>query len=94
MSSTPTTPARRPGLVSLGVGLLLLSVFVVKTVLWYYAVMTGAAPTSSMTGWQWVRVAFYHVAVVAGTAGLIGMLRERAKASDAAPETSPSADGG
>lgn len=82
MSDASGPPARRPGLIGLGVGVLLLSVFVYKLARWYHAVATGAEPIAAMTGGQWFRVAFYHLAVVAGVAGLIGMLRERARAND------------
>ena len=83
MSSTPDTPARRPGLVTLGIAALFVVLFAVKLALWYHAVWSGATSTSAMTGVQWFRVGFYHVAVVAGIAGIIGMRRERATVTDA-----------
>ncbi len=83
MTGTPDASARRPGPISLGAGALLLTVAAVKVALWYCAISSGAASTSAMTGWEWFWVGFYHVAVVASIAGLIGMLRARSRVKDA-----------
>ena len=67
---------------------LLLSVVAVKAVRWWLAVSEGTTTIEAMTTWGWVKVGFYHLATVAGVAGIIGMLRARARPDSAESDTS------
>ncbi|MBX9623506.1 MAG: hypothetical protein K2X82_06805 [Gemmataceae bacterium] len=55
----------------------LFGVLAVKAAWWWVEVSDGRTDPGSMTTWQWVRVVFWHVAVVVGAAGVVGMVRER-----------------
>ena len=85
MSTPPLAPANPPGVVRVAVGALIWTVFVVKCARWWLAVWAGAASFESTTGGQWVKLGFYHLAVVAGAVGIVQMLRERERVTDANP---------
>ena len=85
MSEAPVPRSKRPGVVEFAIMALLLSVVTVKAVRWWLAVSEGTTTIEAMTIWGWVKVGFYHVAVVAGVAGIIGMLRARARPDSAEP---------
>ena len=76
-------PARRPppGWGHILAMVALTGVFVYKTAWWWLDVAGGSAVPGSMTTWQWVRVVFWHAAVVAGVIGVTAMIRERRAAS-------------
>ena len=98
MGETPAAPQPRPpGPVRIRVMVLILSVFVVKVVRWWLGVSTGASALGTMTGWEWAKVIFYHLAVLAGVVGVIQMIAERNRAgtptSPDDPSTGAKADG-
>jgi hypothetical protein len=63
----------------------LFCVFAVKTAWWWLEVSDGRVAPGSMTTWQWVRVVFWHVAVLAGVAGIVGMVRDRRRRPEPPP---------
>ena len=85
MSTPPVAPANPPGVARVFVAALLCTVFAVKCARWWLALWSGAASFESTTGWQWAKLGFYHLAVVAGVVGIVQMLRERARAANASP---------
>jgi hypothetical protein len=89
MSEAPVAQPTRPGAVSIAITAVLTVLFAIRSVLWWIAVYAGTTTFGDMTAWQWLKVGFYHVAVVAGLAGLIEMLRARARPSEASAAEQP-----
>jgi hypothetical protein len=85
VSEAPVPRTERPGRVQVVITSLLVVLFATKAVLWWYAVLTGTTAVADMTAWGWLKIGFYHVAVVAGVAAVIEMLRARAKPPGAEP---------
>ena len=93
MSEQPVSQPARPGPMSYVITVVLLSIFAVRTARWWAAVAGGKLAVESITTWGWVKIGFYHVAVLAGVAALIGMIRaSRQPAPDSTPEPPPPAD--
>jgi hypothetical protein len=85
MSEATVSRSQRPGLVQVVIFSVLTVVFATRAVLWWIAVATGTTVVGDMTAWAWVKVGFYHVAVVAGVVAIVEMLRARARPRDAGP---------
>ena len=79
MSESDVPQPKRPGVVQIVISALLTIVFAVKAIRWWVAVSAGTIAVGDMTTWGWVKVAFYHVSVVAGAAAIVEMLRARAR---------------
>jgi hypothetical protein len=89
MSNSSVTTPTRPGAVSIAITAVLTVLFAVRSILWWIAVSEEATAFADMTAWDWARVGFYHVAVVAGVAGLVEMFRARARTRDDAATDQP-----
>lgn len=89
-SSAPIPPPRpRPGWGQMALMAGLFGVFAVKTVWWWVEVSDGRVAPGSMTTWQWVRVVFWHAAVILGAAGIVGVVRERRAVPPPGPADPP-----
>jgi hypothetical protein len=87
VSEAPAPRPERPGFLRIGFTAFLGIWFAVKAIRWWLAVRAGNTVVEKMTGWDWVVIAFYHVAVVVAVFALVEMFRERAKPSGDPPDT-------
>ena len=94
MSEAPVPRPERPGVVRVVLTALLVCYFAVKAARWWLAVSAGTTAVGDMTTWGWVKIVFYHVAVVAGIVGIVEMLRARARAAGAEPDAAADPAGG
>lgn len=79
MSEAPASQCQRPGIVQVVITSVLTVLFATRTALWWAAVAAGRTAVADMTAWEWLRVGFYHVAMVVGVVALVEMFRERAR---------------
>ena len=93
MSDVQRPPAEAPGWGKIAIMAGLTVWFAVKTARWWSAVADGTTPLDSMTTWGWVKIVFYHVAVVVGVLGVGEMLRARGRAQTVEPAPAPEGGG-
>ena len=70
---------KRPGIVQVIFMVILTIVFAVRAIRWWVSVFAGATVIKDLSTWEWVKVSFYHVAVIAGVVAIFEMLRHRAQ---------------
>lgn len=79
MGEETAAPAPRPGVARIVLVVVLTCVFAVRAGRWWAGVSAGTIVVDAMSTWAWVKIGFYHIAVLAGVAGTIEMVRARAR---------------
>jgi hypothetical protein len=93
VSDVQRPPAEPPGWGKIAIMAGLTVWFAVKTARWWAAVAAGTTTMDGMTTWGWVKIVFYHVAVIVGLGGIGEMVRLRRRSPGPEPAPAPESGG-